>query len=78
MVPTRRREFGRLADLPMQGSQYTVEACIMLDPSTPHNLFKGAIVGWGEFGKSCGCHRRQLIAVPTLTRKEMITMRYYI
>ena len=35
MVPTRRREFGRLADLPMQGSQYTVEACIMLDPSTP-------------------------------------------
>ena len=45
MVPTRRREFGRLADLPIQGSQYTVEACIMLDPSTPHNLFKGAEEG---------------------------------
>ena len=45
MAPIRRREFGRLADLPMKGSQYTVEACIMLDPSTAQNLFKGAEEG---------------------------------
>ena len=29
----------------MQGSQYTDEACIMLDPSTAQNLFKGAEEG---------------------------------
>ena len=75
MAPIRRREFGRLADLPMQGSQYTVEACIMLDPRERQNArlrctYVAAHRGTESFATERRTGRAHLIADVVLVRRR--------